>query len=118
MRRSGFTSSWTGRKRAILLPTSGGQPYTLQGIATVVGRSHTVDFRLDHHSVSRHHAIISQHADRFEIEHMDSSNGTFVNQEKVSERTTLQNGDIVGFGSATFQFQIQTQEESEEGVQG
>jgi len=113
MRRMGFTSSWTGRRRARLVPIEDGQPYLLKGIATVVGRSHTVDFRLNHHSVSRHHAIISQHADRFEIEDMDSSNGTFVNEKRVDERTTLENGDLIGFGSANFKFQIQSQEEAE-----
>jgi pSer/pThr/pTyr-binding forkhead associated (FHA) protein/S1-C subfamily serine protease len=62
-------------------------------------------------SVSRKHAVIKRIGDSdlaFTIEDLGSSNGTFVNRQKISSRTELNHGDVVTLGpnGPSFLFQL------------
>ncbi|MBN1657677.1 MAG: FHA domain-containing protein, partial [Anaerolineae bacterium] len=71
---------------------------------TNVGRGRSNQIVLDHPTISRHHAWIKIDGDSYLIFDVGSSNGTFVNDEKVLEPRKLHNGDQVRFGEADFMF--------------
>ena len=80
---------------------SAGLELTIKQQETVIGRDEQADFSINSPSVSRRHARIVQHNGQFYIEDLGSSNGTFVNGERVQQSTALHNGDKIALGQAT-----------------
>ena len=62
-----------------------------------IGRAPTADFTLDRTLVSRLHCRLISTTDRLEVEDLDSTNGTFVNDQKV-RRKVLASGDTLRLG--------------------
>ncbi len=65
--------------------------------ALVIGRSDDCDLVLASPKVSRRHAQISRVGLSLNIEDLESSNGTFINNEQVGS-SKLKNGDQIQFG--------------------
>jgi pSer/pThr/pTyr-binding forkhead associated (FHA) protein len=95
-------------------PRPGGRSYVLRFISgkyqggefpivpdrqIVVGRSSDLDMVLVEDMVSRKHARITMQADQIWIEDLGSTNGTFVNGEKI-KRAHLKEGDRVLIGTS------------------
>lgn len=55
-------------------------------------------------SVSRHHARLEPVGDGWEVRDLGSSNGTFVNNEAVTQPRSLADGDLLRFGTPAFYF--------------
>lgn len=66
----------------------------------IIGRDLEVDITIPSPIVSRRHARLMRDGDAYMIEDLGSSNGTFVNGQRVSERRLLRSGDQVRFGQA------------------
>ncbi|MCO5170587.1 MAG: FHA domain-containing protein [Planctomycetes bacterium] len=62
-----------------------------------IGRHHDCDLVLPHKEVSRRHAVVKVRAGTIVFEDEGSSNGSFVNGQRVSH-TTLRLGDVVTIG--------------------
>lgn len=84
---------------------------TLQGVKEsfplaagehVVGRVAGVSIRLDTPQISRRHAILRVSKTGTVVEDLASSNGTFVNKEKIAAPRPLAEGDTVQFGDIPF----------------
>jgi ABC-type multidrug transport system ATPase subunit/CRP-like cAMP-binding protein len=60
----------------------------------VIGRAETCDIMLDHPGVSRTHAIIQCVGDVCQITDLNSTNGTFVNGERI-QTSVLRDGDQI-----------------------
>jgi hypothetical protein len=74
--------------------------------AALVGRgSAGNDINLSNPTVSRHHAKIEFEEGHFVLTALRDSNGTFVNDTLIRQRT-LRDGDEIRFGRARFQFTI------------
>jgi pSer/pThr/pTyr-binding forkhead associated (FHA) protein len=72
---------------------------------TSFGRAPDNDVPLDHPSISRHHAAVHRiAADQVEIEDLGSSNGSFLNGERV-EKAVAAPGDVVRFGELRFRLE-------------
>jgi pSer/pThr/pTyr-binding forkhead associated (FHA) protein len=69
----------------------------------VVGRSRSCDLRLPGSDASRRHAEITGNAQGFTLFDLGSTNGTFVNGERVQERP-LKPGDRIEIGGSTITF--------------
>lgn len=80
-----------------------GERFALSGERTLVGRSPECDVFLDDVTVSRRHAELVQHGERFTIRDLGSLNGTFVNRRRV-ESVELHDDDEVQVGKYRLTF--------------
>jgi DNA-binding winged helix-turn-helix (wHTH) protein len=76
----------------------------LRSGANVLGRGPDCDVKIDHPSVSRHHARIVVGADDAALEDLDSKNGTFLAGRRVEKGAPLADGAVIGLGSAVLTF--------------
>jgi len=68
-----------------------------------IGRDPSNDLVLPDAMVSRHHAVVERRSNRYFLRDCNSSNGSLVNGDRVSERS-LQDGDLVAIGTARLLF--------------
>ena len=68
-----------------------------------IGRAQENDIHLTEPSVSRHHAVVYLSEGKPIVEDLESSNGTFVNDEEV-KKALLKSGDSLRVGKAPLQF--------------
>ena len=69
----------------------------LPGNIKTIGRSPGAQFIVDAALVSRVHCRLSAGATELQVDDLDSTNGTFVNGERV-KRSSLKEGDRLGVG--------------------
>ena len=77
----------------------GGEFPLVKGREIVIGRSSELDMVLIEDMVSRRHASIGLHGDEISIADVGSTNGTFVNGEKI-KRARLKEGDRILIGTS------------------
>jgi len=75
---------------------------TLDGVCRV-GRGEDNDLELQDDHVSRHHAELATHAGIVWLRDLGSSNGTYVNGERITGACRLFHGDEVRFDTLSFQ---------------
>lgn len=80
-----------------------GQQFILNKDKIEVGRRPSSDLLLNESSVSAMHAQIIKSGDNWKVLNLLSSNGTFVNGEKVAEKV-IKSGDRIAFAEAEFVF--------------
>lgn len=81
-----------------------GRKYDLCKTETLIGRSAKAEIQVDQESISRNHACITTSKRGVFIKDLESTNGTFVNDEPVRGETPLCNGDLVKIGRTIFKF--------------
>ncbi len=89
--------------RAHLLVLTGsetGRIFPIDAAQLIVGRSHRAEVNLDDDSISRSHCRILRVGVEFIVEDMGSSNGTYVNDERIT-RVSLKEGDKLRVGETT-----------------
>src|SRR5262249_2457805 len=91
------------RPRLELTTASGTQTIPLDILPLTIGREQTNMVVLEDKRVSRHHAQIRAQDEQIVLADLRSSNGTFVNGERIAERA-LHNGDTVSFGGLSMTF--------------
>ena len=69
----------------------------------LIGRSPDLDLVLAEDKVSRKHAKIGYDGYDLQIIDLGSTNGTYLNRQKVSSATNLRAGDHVQIGSTVFE---------------
>ena len=92
---------------AFLLANNGptqGQRIKLSAPKSVMGRHPDCDIVVDVGAVSRHHAHIVREGPNFFIEDLKSRNGTYLNDERVENRTLLNDGDTLRVCEVAFTF--------------
>jgi chromosome segregation ATPase len=77
----------------------------LLGRRTTLGRTPDNDIRIDEDFISRHHAVLLLAGASTIVEDLNSTNGTYVNGERVNRRT-LKEGDLVTLGKTEFRFVV------------
>lgn len=79
--------------------------FEIDKIICVIGKSHKARLRIERETVSNYHAKID-YLDGYYIEDMNSTNGTFVNDEIVNykEKRLLCSGDVIRFADVKYRF--------------
>jgi hypothetical protein len=85
--------------RVVVLDEGGGKAgqYRLSGTLQI-GRSNACQIRLDDTYISQVHARISNRNGSWVVEDMGSTNGTYLNQRKVTVPTEISAGDRIRVG--------------------
>ena len=73
----------------------------LPGSIKTIGRSTGAEFTVDAAMISRLHCRLTAGATELEVVDLDSTNGTFVNGQRVT-RALLNDGDKLGVGRVEF----------------
>ncbi|MDR3572726.1 MAG: FHA domain-containing protein [Anaerolineaceae bacterium] len=72
----------------------------------VIGRDPGCEFSIPHETVSAHHARLSYHHKQWWLEDLHSTNGTFLNDERVLIPTVMMTGDELRCGQIYLQIVI------------
>ena len=91
------------RARLLLATPSGTHVIPLESTPLTIGRGLNNDIILEDTRVSRHHAQLRYRARRFWIADLGSTNGTYVNDDQVAERS-LRDGDTISLGGLELTF--------------
>jgi S1-C subfamily serine protease len=86
----------------ILVDETHEREYALAAGQVQIGRGGDNDIIIADEEMSRRHATLQVSADSLEIRDENSLNGTFVNERKIAEKTSLRNGNRVRMGETTF----------------
>jgi diguanylate cyclase (GGDEF)-like protein len=91
-----------------------GEVFIIEEGTTTVGRSSAATIHVDDPNSSRNHCLVVRTGETITIKDLGSTNGTFVNGDRLKPECVLRDGDKVQVGSATiFKFSLQDQVEEE-----
>jgi hypothetical protein len=91
----------------------------LQRRSVLMGRDPASDLPINDVEVSRRHARLIAQANGYAIEDLGSTNGTFVNEQRIRTAVPLNPGDMVRLGDkVTFLFEAETVALDEAGTTG
>lgn len=96
-----------------MISLTDGREYGVAGGSVVIGRSTECDVVLTSRNVSRRHAEIIESARGYVIVD-NSTNGTFVNGDRVSGQRVLERGDVIRIGEDEFRFYAEQAEKEED----
>ena len=82
-----------------------GQRIELRDGKSLIGRLADCMIVVSDGNTSRHHAAITRAGSGFAIADLGSTNGTFVNGERLSADHRLADGDIITVGSVNLRFE-------------
>ncbi len=92
------------RPLAQLVDIVSGETHQVNAAQCVIGRERALaNVALRDPNVSRQHAQLTFTGSDWSIEDLNSTNGTFVNNRRIT-RCPLRNGDMLTFGLSTFEF--------------
>jgi len=87
-----------------------GEPDGMQTFSSpeiVIGRSNASELSITNDTVSSRHARLSYHHNQWWLEDLNSTNGTFLNDERVSTPTVVVSGDELRVGQVALLIAIQ-----------
>lgn len=85
------------------------QTYELTKDRVTLGRDITNDITINDPEVSRHHMQLIRGAGGYTIEDLGSTNGTFVNGQRLTSPRPLRPGDMIGLGeTVTLAYEVST----------
>ena len=79
-------------------PEFAGKSFNLSGAEITVGRVEDNRIQIEHASVSGHHAVLKLDAMDYVIKDLDSTNGTRINGERITQQK-LRRNDILRLGN-------------------
>jgi pSer/pThr/pTyr-binding forkhead associated (FHA) protein len=74
----------------------------------IIGRESSTDYVIQNETVSARHARLSYHHNQWWVEDLQSTNGTFLNDERVETATVIISGDELRCGNVTLLVIIST----------
>jgi len=80
--------------------------FALPKAAVLVGSDPANDLVVRGETVSRRHATIEYRDGRYEVADLSSTNGTFVNNQRVTGSMPIKKGDEIRFGQSRFVFWV------------
>jgi pSer/pThr/pTyr-binding forkhead associated (FHA) protein len=105
-----LVSGLTPRLEAIDWPLTG-RTFYLDKPVVSIGRLVANGICLEDPFVSRHHCVIRNEDGQYVIKDLHSTNGTYVNGERINAYS-LAEGDLIRIGASRFEVRLQNSEES------
>jgi pSer/pThr/pTyr-binding forkhead associated (FHA) protein len=93
--------------KAFLMVSTGaaaGTVFPLTDASVLIGRSLEAQVSINEQAISNEHARIEQNGAKFTLRDLGSTNGTYVNGQRLVDAVVLAGGDTVRMGSTTFTF--------------
>ncbi|MBN1787488.1 MAG: FHA domain-containing protein [Sedimentisphaerales bacterium] len=90
----------------VLLKKDGKKVFPVRSKATTLGRGTSCDLCIPLQVVSRKHCQLSQEENALKLRDLKSSNGTFLNGQKLDSEAELKAGDQFQIGPLTFAVQV------------
>ena len=75
-----------------------GAAFALEGDQMTIGRDSTTEIVINDAEVSRRHARLTFQGGKYVLEDLGSTNGTFVNGQRLSGPRVLKPGEVISFG--------------------
>jgi pSer/pThr/pTyr-binding forkhead associated (FHA) protein len=85
-------------KLVVLSEGMTGQSYELKVDKTTVGRVEDNTFQIPHPSVSSHHCEVLLRGNDIVIKDLNSTNGTFINNQQITGESVLKSGQVLRLG--------------------
>ena len=83
-----------------------GQCFTLRAEHASIGRSPEADIRLESDSVSRKHLSLRREGSELTVHDLNSSNGTWINNNKLTGSAILRPGDTIRLGDIELEYSL------------
>ncbi len=96
---------------AVLVGKHKGQKITLPLTQFVIGRDPNCHLRPVSPEVSKFHCAIARSGPRVLLRDLKSTNGTYLNGERITGTVRVKNGDVLAVGPLKFLFQITEEDE-------
>lgn len=91
-------------RQAALYSPSGSETFLLCSNHITLGRSRASDIRINSQDISRNHALLTKSGNDWYISDAHSTFGTYVNGNKITEMTKLNDGDIILLSDTELRF--------------
>jgi hypothetical protein len=101
-----MASGWSQAKLVVRQGPQTGTSFPLPPHSTEIGRDETADISLQDPEMSRRHVRISWQEGRYILEDLNSTNGTFLNNTRVTAAQRLSPGDKIRMGQYVLEFQM------------
>jgi pSer/pThr/pTyr-binding forkhead associated (FHA) protein len=101
------TQAGSKRGKAFLMVSTGeaaGTVFPLTHSSLLIGRSPEAEVRINEQAISHEHARLEMIGARCTIQDLGSTNGTYVNGQRIVQSVVLTGGDTIRAGSTTFTF--------------
>jgi hypothetical protein len=86
----------------------------IDGSGLKVGRSAPADVVLPHKSISREHCIIGLANDELLVSDLNSTNGTYIDEARISRATVLPVGSLLRIGQVALRHSVRSRAEADE----
>jgi hypothetical protein len=86
----------------------------IDGSGIKVGRSAPADVVLPHKSISREHCIIGLANDELLVSDLNSTNGTYIDEARISRATVLPVGSLLRIGQVALRHSVRSRAEADE----
>ena len=91
--------------KVYLIRLSNNERIDIKGNSLVMGKGDSADYMIENNrAISRIHAAITGKGAEFFLEDLDSLNHTYLNEEKITKKTKLADGDLIKLADEEFIF--------------
>lgn len=103
------TSTLSNRGVLLILSSNHlGHSFVIDQPKTIIGRSKICDIKIDDPQVSKEHcAIIIDENGKFNIEDLNSTNSTYLNEKALKKKTHIIYGDRIIIGNTILRFYLE-----------
>ena len=78
-----------------------------------IGRDISNEIVISSSYISKYHCKLTKKDDQWLVSDLQSTNGTFLNEEKITRTTILRDKDLIMFGSADFTYTVKIEDNTE-----
>jgi pSer/pThr/pTyr-binding forkhead associated (FHA) protein len=101
------TQAGPRKRKAFLMVSTGdaaGTVFPVTDTSVLIGRSLEAQVSINEQAISHEHARLEQSGAKFVLRDLGSTNGTYVNGQRLLDEVALAGGDSIRMGSTTFTF--------------